>query len=153
MIVEIRNMINLYGLNYVYNERNFIQAAISTFLLRNGYDYTKFFIDEYKKDPVKALEYDNEFIIYKLEYFLKEFVGDLNYDYNQSLKLTFSGKINRLKNFDAKYYSIYTTKEMFNGVCWGYITDKHKKYKKLQKLKSYNIFFNIIENELYNRIY
>ena len=153
MIQEIRNMINLYSLNYVYNEKLFIQSAITTFLLRNGYDYTKFFIDEYKKDSVKALEYDNEFIIDKLEYFLKEFVNDINYAYNRALKLylTHSGK--KLKNLDAKYYRIYTTKEMFNESCDNFIYYAHKKYKKLKKLESYNIFFNIIENELYNRIY
>jgi len=140
MIVEIRNMINLYGLNYVYNERNFIQSAISTFLFRNGYDYTKFFIDEYKKDSVKALEYDNEFIIDKLEYLLKEFVDNINYEYNKLLRLklphtTISNKFKRLKNLEAKYYRIYTTKNLFNEACCGYITDVHKKYKKLKKIR------------------
>jgi len=168
MIVEIRNMINLYGLNYVYNEKLFIQSAISTFLLRNGYDYTKFFIDEYNKDPVKALEYDNEFIIDKLEYFLKIFVIDVNYAYKCLLKrrLTkpkftyydyeygaFKSKINKLKNLKDDDISFHTTKEMFYEACYDYINDKYKKMKKLKKLKSYNIFYNIIENELKNRIY
>ena len=57
MLEVIRSMINREGLNSVCNENDFIKSAVTNFLLKKGYDYTKFFINEYKKDPVRALEY------------------------------------------------------------------------------------------------